>query len=441
MGHGTADYRVPAAALAILVGMAATLTACMPPASNRMDLITPSFTEPIPKPTLTSRPSTKVPTRTIINCPTRSGVQVPPAPSNNDQLVQTVLAYLDSGAPPEGFEDVLVQWGVVPEIPDDFPSMITAVIDLDGDGTKEFVVGGALSILDSAPALWIFQCTGSTYSLAFQHTNEGGLLQFVIMLREEVRSPTGFPMLVFGYREWGWRNTYALVGWDGEKWRALLDEVTLVGKLAIYDRNSDSIVEVDFVEDTTGSLAGGPSRSLVTSFEWHDDEYVQLSPFLAPSNFRIHLLEDAQVALDQGLIGRAAAIYEEAAFSRNLFFSTPSDYEKSAGLEDQAEEYQTAFALFRYAILWHSVGDERTTTTALEQMDGSFPVGAPGSEFNEALSIFMEKVNAGNSNTSACLIVNSFLRSQYPHLSGTDGHIGFWGLANISYDFSDLCPF
>jgi hypothetical protein len=347
-----------------------------------------------------------------------------------------VLAYLQAGGDPERIAQLAAEWGAVEQVPT-YLSAISS--DLNNDGMDELALAGTIEPLNSA-TIWIYQCGFADYFLAATFPIAGGPLMWIGFLRTEERTPTDFPFLILGYAAWGQSNVFAVVGWDSRAWRLFIQQVTTRGNIAVYGDGKHGRAYVDFLEATTASMAGGPPRGLLTSYVWDRDTYVPLPTFYAPSSQRIHLLEDAQRALDEGLLGQAVAIYDVAA-TDDMYFSAPSQYEVDAGLEEQAEAYQTAFALFRYAAIWAALGDESYAGTIATNMARSYPARAPGSEFGDGLRLFLDRLHEGESNSAACRAVDSSLGSTYPHLSGDDGHVGYWGMSNVSYDFSELCPF
>jgi hypothetical protein len=366
-------------------------------------------------------------------CPivTRQGsIEIPPQDTDVSSLV---LGYLNEGGDPLALQSIFSD-----RLDEQYRYFLVVVSDLDLDGLPEVFLAGALHApIDHAPGhISIFHCKDGQYQLVASFEIGDTVIPELITI--ESRTPHSFPIIIIQRLGIGWVKTYLAYGWDGVQWEEFLSHDSLNGEIVIEESPS-GIAEFTFYEYTTGSLSCGPQRTLIEHYAWHADQLISTSIRYSPSAYRIHVLEDAQVALDEGRVGEAIALYESAAPAPYLL-DYPSEYERSQGVEDLAGAYQEAFAHFRAALLWLSLSN-RNKASEHYGFPHQYLEGEPGSEFIRAAEQVSVLVENGQDVKEACLSVVSSLREEYPSLSGSDGHVGYWGWCNISYDFDSLCPF
>jgi hypothetical protein len=207
--------------------------------------------------------------------------------------------------------------------------------------------------------------------------------------------------------------------------------------------DSDGTKELIVSGWTVGHLDYAPPRTITQTFTLRNKAYILQTTELGPPEYLVHLLDDAQRALDSGDLVLAAQLYEDVA--QNQLLPTVSSYNiapfhmaEELGVEpDYPQEYQQAFALFRLAALQTVQGNTAEVNWALAQLQERFPEGTPGSELTSLALLLVDFLQKGNSPEASCEIVFQKIEQSYPQLAT---HY-YWG-GNIAwYRNETICPF
>jgi len=422
----------------ILISM--LLTACSPSATNTITppgqiTVTPTAasTAGAAVAILQDTP-TSLPTNIPLDCPVGSNAQTPAKPGTGELSAQ-LLNFLNEGGDPHTITALIGAWGFDEQA-------VSLVADLNSDQLPEFVFANAPIPQENGDfalgQISIYTCTQSQYTRAASFDLIG--FERIKIFGIEYRTPQQYPVLILDQVDLRAAHNYDLVGWNGKDWQLYVNHTTKLGSFAATDGDMDGIAEFTIFAPLSWSVSGGPDRTTIVTYGWQNGNFTKLKQFLGPSTYRIHILEDAQIALDAGHFGEAIALYSVAA-NDPAFFDEPSDYEKSTGTEAFAGNYQKSFALFRITILWLAANDKNQAERTIVDSGNLYPPESPGGEFTEAALLFKKRVDLGDDFVTACSAVNEFLFTNYPNLSGLNGHLGYWGVANKYYDFYDLCPF
>ena len=383
------------------------------------------------KPENTPSPSL-FPTTQIRQCPALNSSTTFALPTKNDELVNELLAFLNAGGMWEDLGTIFNQAEY------EYWLDITKM-DFDHDMTDEIAVVGAVPHdLDheTQTKIYIFRCTHFSYELWTSY--KLSTISGAVIIGQEQLFPLPYAQLIIKYpHDFAFLDYYMGFGWDGKKWMQYFNiPIGIVSEIILFDQDGDNIKEIALI----GGTGGGFSRQVIAYFKWHLHEYVFEKNVFLPSPFRIHYLQDAQNALDQGDIPFAITLYETAAYGQSLL-DAPSTHEIITNQADKAGSYQQAFALFRLSSLWLKLGRFDQAQKIIDEMTKRYSSGTPGSELTEAIMILQERFDAGDDPKSACGFVTDYLRDNYPNLAGYEGHLGYWGVTNVSYEIEDICPF
>lgn len=406
------------------------------------NVVSTNTSRPIP-PTINPTPPREIPTRTLTPIPSCPDINPDVLPGFSHESIRdyrdSVLSYLISGGNPEK---------ILSSIPNEiFSGQIgSVVLDMTGDGLEEVVVAVSGFDIPENPGggvtdgkAYVFQCGDATYEIA--KTFDLGFIQFVLSLESVELFNSLPPQLIISNGLVSWSDNFQIIGWDGRHWKTYFEGTIggmgIPGELIFSDEDNDGTMEIVMSGSTAASSGGGIYRGEQRFYLWDGEKYSYEYYELLPSPYLIHHLEDAQILLDQGDILGAVEIYGNAVNNTRLKI-WPTSYERITDQQNQARDYQTSFALFRASVLWLSLDQEDKATQFKNQLISKYPAGKPGSEFIEALEIYAAKIAEGETQSSACRAVTTFLNSNYPDLKD---HFKGWGAANIFYDTDDLCPF
>lgn len=367
-------------------------------------------------------------------------IQIPAGEQSGDAklLEQDILRYLNEGGPLSGL------WPLTKTY---FGRTNGSVLfkDLNGDKTEEIALSYVFVNNDGfevSAQLVIFECENGKYNQ--KHEDFGDSVNKAIILSADDLIGIGYPQLLLNHT---WIGTacddYAsVIGWDGEQWKNFFTTYLYCpAYIRVNDSNGDELKELVITGTNQGNLETGKGRQLTETYAWDGAQFVLRSSVFHPSPYRIHVLQDAQLAVDDGDFRQAIRHYERAATVRALR-EIPSIGQDNGDFK-AAFDYQTAFANFRLVTLWLKVERPDRTRSVINRMKVQYPPNTAGSEFLELAQLFVKQVEAGASLEQACETVTAKIDLDYPDtLVGPVGAIGFWGTANVEYiETKDACPF
>ena len=454
--------------LALTLSLSLAVTAC----SNSQASLDPTPSTAVQAPTASpsARPTLLHPTSTV---PSPGQGELPPDcrpgegmdilsldPAIRDPLEAT-LEYLVSAGDAAGLQDYLQGIGAFPDLdtPEGIESgSVTAhVKDLTGDGTAEFLItiSAPTSSLTSIAAWFVgYLCPdGSTafhgalteeclgdcaFDLAVQDVAGLGYPQLIVL---EQAAPEGYTCPY---------TNFLLTAPQRDGWHTFLDARPLefgpactVSFEANSSQPSKNIILEGYRFGGGGTL---PGRIVLEAYSYDEGQlaYVLSRREYLPSAYRIHVLEDAQHALDAGQPGKALALYRIAMFDTLINYPSDAEQDVLPSFEGYSDEtpsppfaYQTSFAKFRSIVLLEALGYHEDAEQYLRLMS---PGADLGGEFTEMASRFLALIEEGNSWSSACRTAANEIAEKHPLLLGHDGHIGYWGPSTVSYDASTVCP-
>ncbi len=382
-------------------------------------------------PDTSTSPSAQAPTVTLSpvptsTCPAISQSPVSPPLEEAEDLTALVLGFLNTGGDPLQLPHLVSDWGQAGNV-------LPIVADMDQDQFPEVILAGANhDNFDQAPGrVSVLRCDDGMYAgVATFDIGDSAAIQ---LLAIDHRNPLGRPVVVLRNPNIASDVQFFALGWSGQAWTPFLDVYTRAGNLVV-SQGPSGFTEFTIYEPTSSCISCGPSRTSVSVYGWDRQDLRLISSRLAPSAYRIHVLQDAQNSLNEGHIGEAIALYGIAATDLTLL-DYPSDYELAIAAENTAGTFQRDFAQFRHAVLMLSLQPD------LADWYSSMPESTqPGSPFPEATALIARLVAEGTEAPAACLEVMAQIRQQHPDLSGHDGHVGEWGTLSMVYDFASICP-
>ncbi len=240
-------------------------------------------------------------------------------------------------------------------------------------------------------------------------------------------------------------ESISVVGWDGHDWKYYMSRpassnLAYVDNVVIAQLDQDTDKEISVFGTTSTGIGGGMGigRDILLNYDFDraKNQFQLGSIKKLSSPYRVHVLEDAQAALDAKNWAEAIANYNLAAYNDGLrladFSDSTIDFERSNAL-------QRSFAFFRMVTLYAFIGDKPRAETYLSVMNAFYPSGKSGGEFTEAAEQFLDVFTQKQDAAAACQTVSENLKKQYPDIN-YDLELG-WGDNNIHYEIEQLCPF
>lgn len=317
--------------------------------------------------------------------------------------------------------------------------------DLNGDGTEEITLSYVFANKDGFPfstQVIIYECRNGQY---IQNRTDFGdrVYKFIVLLAEDLIE-IGYPQILVAQT---WLGTACddfavVIGWNGKQWATFFSTYLYCpAYIRVNDLNGDGLKELIITARNQGNLETGIGRQLTETYGWDGVQFVLRTRVFHPSPYRIHLLQDAQLAVDAGDFRQAIRHYERAATVRALK-ETPS-IDQDIDDFKAAFNYQTAFANFRLVTLWLKAERPDRARSVINRMKVQYPASTAGNEFLELAQLFLKEVEGGASLELACEAVTAKIDVDYPdELVGPVGAIGFWGTANVEYiETKEACPF
>ena len=413
--------------------------------------LTPTAT-PLPA-TPTPIPPTQTPTVTVTASPTATPNFSCPQPGGNATLERP----LDFLIFKENLIAYLNQVGVVEQLPEQLDALDIQheifPVDMNGDGVLEFVLNVIVPSEEALPGdrgTAILQCRNGNYEMIFDIW-WGYYHYFDYTFSDDVDNDGNQDVIIVGGFAGSACDLEPTVLICSED--AIFDASPDHQELELGCSHEDMVLTEDIDSDgakelivsgwTVGHLDYAPPRTITQTFTLRHKVYILQTTQLGPPQYLVHLIDDAQRALDSGDLVLAAQFYEDVA--QNQVLPTVSSYNiapfhmaEELGVEpDHPQEYQQAFALFRLAALQTALGNTAEADWALAQLQERFLQGRPGAEFVSLTLLLVNSLQQGTTSESACKAVFQEIEQTYPQLAA---HY-YWG-ANIAwYRNETICPF
>jgi hypothetical protein len=193
----------------------------------------------------------------------------------------------------------------------------------------------------------------------------------------------------------------------------------------------------------------GPHRGRKWIYEFGNNEVTLINDELLPSSYRIHVLEDGEIAIENGDLETAIEFYDKAAQDNSLIDvltmnETDGQISQNIPIErmqQTAHDYQTAFAYFREFVLLHYLNRADDATIVFTQIKNTYLPGKSGYELVDISSYFLDRISSGSTVQESCEATNEYLAAKYilstndfvyPHLNG-------WGDMSLQIG-ETLCP-
>ena len=382
----------------------------------------------LPTPSPASTPLTAVPGP----CPVPPGSPTLPALAELPTTAFGLISYLNAGGP---LNDLVAALEAGAWLPPREQSLAQA--DLTGDGLDDL----ALAVLDPTAeritppgSLYLLICSGEGYLLAYASPADaqagGPLLRAVQDLTGD-----GLPELVVSRGLCGAHTCsehVEVLRWQGDTFTNVLDGTTEdlpTPSLALDGPTAAGAYDVSITATGIASVGAGPFRPVTRTWSWDPSRQVFAirTEVLLPSNYRIHVLHDADRALEKGEYAQAHELYRRVILDETLDdWVTGADGRANLG----------GFAMYRSMLAYllaHDFGDGRVAYGILQN---SYPDEAVGTAYARLARAFWETYEPVEDVAAGCAAAEAFASTHPAEILDPLGY----GYANRIYTAGDMCP-
>jgi hypothetical protein len=162
------------------------------------------------------------------------------------------------------------------------------------------------------------------------------------------------------------------------------------------------------------------------------EEYELTNSHFLPSKYRIHVLQDAQIAFEAGDNKLAVKLWEQAAHDATLE-NFPSMWIEN----DVPEKYQPAYAVYRLYTYFVMMGDEINAQKYLRELNNKYSKGSPGGEFITLAREAKRLLDTSHDPAMVCKGIYDFMNATDEYASFLIDH-WYWGDHNLN--IVEFCP-
>jgi hypothetical protein len=384
----------------------------------------PTATLPQPSPTVTSSPDNP-------DCVT------PQAQASLDDLTfgkapEAILTYLNAGGTPDGLKQALNNAGIANQ------PVSVQTADMTGNGKNDWVVSifdPGSQLIPPGGALLIYTCQGGGYELSLnQPTPQGKGGPHLWYLQD--LDADGRADLVYSLATCGAHTCFEdvkILSWDSGNFRERLEGSSAdlpYPRIEVRDPDGDGIFQLEVTGTGIGSVGAGPQREITWAWTYDPGTgmWDKTSESLGTSNYRIHILQDADTAARQGDYQNALVLYQRVV-------SDPTLQDWVDPEKEQAE--LGAYAHFKIMTLYLILGQDDFASTAFQEMKNAYPSNSLGYAYVELADAFRQAYMQGGI-AAGCEAANSFAGS---HTDQILLPLNSFGYGNPEYTPQDICPF
>lgn len=390
------------------------------------------------QPTRTAVPPTDTPEPTFTPVPIPECVAVKPGidlvePSDFEDYSETILRFLNMGGGAQTLEEALTQLSVAAA-----PSPVQQV-DLNGDGGSEVVVSiidPESTFLTPSGALTVYLCLGDQFGLAYENSTEDGEGAPIIIHTRDLNAD-GYTDLVTSSKSCGAHTCFEdihILAWDGHGFENRLDGSTIeipFPNIQLTDYNLDHIYSLEVVGKGYGSVGAGPQRefTVIWNYDPDSESWQAGEPTASSSNYRIHMVHDADDAMQRGDYQVAQVLYDQA-------FNDPDLLEWGELLNEQLTI--GGYARYKIVVAYALQGDLADAEQLLLEMSNFFPTNIPQRDYVELAQVFLDTFQ-DDGQIAACRAAEKYAEDHSNTILRPLGS-EVYGYANRDYTAEDICP-
>lgn len=340
-----------------------------------------------------------------------------------------IEGFLDSGGSPSALGAAIQAANLAPR------GNPVATADFNGDGLDDVAIALPTSGEDPqlTGSLFVFGCAGSGYSLVYSGptASESGMPR--LHAAEDLNGDAAAELLV------GWETCGAHTCFEAVQalvWRGSTLENRFAGSTSdlpnpTVEVRAGAAGETQIIVTGTGvsSVGAGPPRQIQRWWAWDPSSqaFTLQEETKLPSNFRAHVLFDAEEAARQGR-------YEDAL---GLYYRVITDSTLTDWVNPETERADlTAYAMFREMVTYVEMGDLGDAQVGYGILQNSYPAGAEGHAYAELASAYWETYQPEENAAKACAAARAFAADH----TATITDPLYFGYSNPTIQPSDVCP-
>ena len=386
---------------------------------------------------------TKVPVPTAIN---QALACVPPAPHEQlqptvfENYPNTILNYLNAGGTAEELAVDMEALGInnPPPLPDTAPITATSA-DFTGDGLLDVAVAFINAESQSATppgVLVIYTCSTNIYIITHieispEFTGAPAIISSIDLNNDKLDD------VIYSSTICGASTCFQsvqILTWNGEFFEPRLEGSTNdlpYPNIQLVDYDQDMLYSLEIVSSGSGSVGAGPQRPVMQTWD-HNSEtgfWQAGEQTLGPSDFRIHLVHDADDAARRGEYEIALLLYEQVVNSDDL-----RDW------SNHTEERRTlsAYARFKMVALNTFLDKEGQAQQILQQMQQTYLSNQPQYVFVQMAEEFLLGYFEGGTDLG-CTAAHVYAAQNADRVLVPLGPV-IYGYTNREYTPIDICP-
>jgi hypothetical protein len=344
-----------------------------------------------------------------------------------------ILEYLNQGASPDALDEALTEAGVA-NVP-----LAVVPADLTGDGVQDVVVSifnpRSEAIVPPGKAL-IYICEAGRYSLAYNEDSVRGFGSPHIWYVQDLDGD-GAAEVVLSQATCGAHTCFddlQVLGWDGQAFANRLEGETLdlpYPDVRVADPDGDGVYDLAVLAGGIASAGAGPQREVTRN--WTLDpasgRWVPGPDTLGTSNFRIHILHDAETAVREGDLEGALALYQRVVTDPTL--------DEWVDVENERANL-SAYARFKLIVVYMLKDQTEFAGIVLNELQAAYPEGSQQHAYVRLAEAFWDGWESGGI-PAGCAAAAAYAEEHAEAVLAPLGPAAF-GYANLEVSPADICP-
>jgi hypothetical protein len=281
----------------------------------------------------------------------------------------------------------------------------------------------------------IYVCKSGQYELAYEQTSEESRGAPSIRFLQDLNAD-GTAELITSEAACGASTCFEsiqVLNWDGDSFVNRLqngsDDLPFP-TIELTDQDSDQVYHIEVTGSGTGSVSAGPQRNLTRVWAYlpGTQQWELTGDTPGPSDYRIHVLHDADSLSNEGSYEDALLLYGRVADDITLVDWTDPEMER---------EILGAYARYRMVVLYDRLGQTSFAETALDDMESLYPSGYPQRPYYEMAQEFREAYVASGF-SAGCQAAREYAAAHPEQVLDPLGSQNF-GYGNKDYIPEDVC--
>jgi len=311
------------------------------------------------------------------------------------------------------------------------------MIDFDGDNKNELflIVSVYLKGVGSSEnVFWVAKEIQGRYNISYSKSeiaSYGAKIELIDDLNNDGLQDVIFSRGLYG----NGTGDDIFVAWMDNSSIAIHQITTtdlIINKMSLDSQNTKGFKNIVIIGFESGWGSSGPGRTIEEIYSTNGERYDLLQSRYLPDKYRIHVLQDAQIAFNKGNEDIAVKLWEQAAYDQSLE-NFPSMWID----DDEPEKYQPAFAIYRLYTYYLSKNDIANAQKYWMELNSKYPPDSPGGEFIELASEAKRLLELSQDSTFVCDGIYEFLNSTTEKADFLIEH-WYWGDHNLN--IVDFCP-